>query len=104
MKLYFTQTHLAELQNIFLMLDKYGVPTTRVESQGDLDKGYTGGKLDEIVVHDGEMIEYETMSDMKKHTVELDVDRYKLHKEMDGRPLNVLFEYNGEKYRITRKL
>jgi hypothetical protein len=39
--------------------------------------------VNEIVVHDGEMIEYETMSDMKKHEVELDVDKYKLHKAMD---------------------
>lgn len=104
MPLFFTQTHLAELQNIFTMLDKYGVPMTEVEIQDSVDKGYTGGKLDEIVVHDGEMIEYESLSDMKKHQVELDVDRYPLHKVMDGRPLNVSFEYKGEKYRITRKL
>lgn len=104
MSLYFTQTHLAELQNIFSMLDKYGIPTVAIDSQSNIEKGFTGGKLDEIVAHDGEMIEYETMSDMKKHRVELDVDRYKLHKEMSGRPLNVVFEYNGEKYRITKKL
>lgn len=104
MKLYFTQTHLAELQNIFSMLDKYGVPTVAIDLQENLDKGFTGGKLDEIVAHDGEMIEYETMSDMKKHQVELNVDRYKLHKQMEGRPLQVTFEYNGEKYRITKKL
>lgn len=104
MKLYFTQTHLAELQNIFSMLDRYGVPTAAIEIQENLDKGFTGGKLDEIVVHDGEMIEYETMSDMKKHQAVLNVDRYKLHKQMEGRPLQVTFEYNGEKYRITKKL
>ena len=86
------------------MLDKYGIPTVAIDSQSNIEKGFTGGKLDEIVAHDGEMIEYETMSDMKKHSVELDVDRYKLHKEMSGRPLNVVFEYNGEKYRITKKL
>lgn len=104
MPLFFTQTHLAELQNIFVMLDKYGIPMAEVEIQKSVDKGFTGGKLDEIVVHDGEMIEYETLSDMKKHKVELNIDRYPLHKEMDGRPLNVPFEYKGEKYRITRKL
>ena len=104
MKLYFTQTHLAELQNIFSMLDKYGVPTMAIDLQENLDKGFTGGKLDELVVHDGEMIEYETMSDMKKHQVELNVDKYKLHKQMEGRPLQVPFEYNGETYRITKKL
>ena len=104
MSLFFTQTHLAELQNIFAMIDKYGLPMTEVEIQGSVEKGLTGGKLDEFVVHDGEMIEYENMSDMKKHTVELDIDRYPLHKVMDGRPLNVSFEYEGEKYRITRKL
>lgn len=104
MSLYFTQTHLAELQNIFAMIDKYGLPMTEVNIQESVEKGFTGGKLDEIVVHDGEMIEYETLNDMKKHTVELDIDRYPLHKEMDGRPLNVSFEYKGEKYRITRKL
>ena len=60
-------------------------------------------KLDEIVVHDGEMIEYETMDDMKTHRVELDIDRYKLHKVMDGRPIGVVFEHEGREYRITRK-
>lgn len=63
-----------------------------------------GGKLDEIVVHDGEMIEYETMDDMKTHRVELDIDRYKLHKVMDGRPIGIVFEYEGREYRITKKL
>lgn len=63
-----------------------------------------GGKLDEIVVHDGEMIEYETMDDLKTHRVELDIDRYKLHKVMDGRPIGVVFEHEGREYRITRKL
>lgn len=103
MPLYFTQTHLAEVQNILQMLDKYGVPMTEVEIREKLDGGMTGGKLDEIVVHDGEMIEYECMKDMKKHQVELDVDRYSLHKAMEGRPIGVVFEVNGEKYRITQK-
>lgn len=102
MSLYFTQTHLAELKNIFQMLDTYGVPTPMpvVEISGSI----SGGKLDEIVVHDGEMIEYETMDDMKKHQVELDIDKYGLHKEMNGRPLNVVFEYKDRKYRITKKM
>ena len=86
------------------MLDRYGVPAEAIDVQENLDKGFTGGKIDEVVAHDGEMIEYETMSDMKKHKVVLDVDRYKLHKQMEGRPLQVAFDYNGEKYRITRKL
>lgn len=50
-----------------------------------------------------ENIDYETMKDMKKHKVELDVDSYKLHKAMDGRPIGVVFEYNGERYRIIQK-
>ncbi len=105
MSLFFTQIHLAELQNIFHLLDTYGVPM-KMEVDGPIGIGgqLIGGKLDEIVVHDGEMIEYETMSNMKKHTVELDVERYNLHKEMDGRPIGVVFEYGNEKYRITRKL
>lgn len=102
MSLYFTQTHLAELKSIFQMLDTYGVPTPVPD--GVIIDSPTGGGLDEIVVHDGEMIEYETMDDMKKHQVELDIDRYGLHKEMNGRPLNVVFEYKERKYRITKKL
>lgn len=104
MALYFTQTHLAELQKIFQMLDSYGAPIKGpIIEKGD-GGAITGGKLDEIVVHDGEMIEYETMDDRKIHRVELDVDKYGLHKEMNGRPLNVVFEYEDRKYRITKKL
>ena len=105
MSLYFTQTHLAEVQNILQLLDKYGVPMKAVDvpvSSGGT--AIVGGKLDEIVVHDGEMIEYETMDDMKTHRVELDIDRYKLHKVMDGRPIGVVFEHEGREYRITKKL
>lgn len=105
MSLYFTQTHLAEIQNILQLLDKYGVPMKAIDVPSNMgDTPIVGGKLDEIVVHDGEMIEYETMEDMKKHRVELDIDRYKLHKVMDGRPIGVVFEYEGKKYRITQKL
>lgn len=105
MTLYFTQTHLAEVQNILKLLDKYGVPMKQIDITlgGSDNVEITGGKLDEIVVHDGEMIEYETMDDMKKHRVELDIDRYRLHKTMDGRPIGVVFEYEGRKYRITQK-
>lgn len=38
-----------------------------------------------------------------KTVFELDVDSYKLHKAMEGRTINVVFEYDGEKYRITQK-
>ena len=105
MSLYFTQIHLAEVQNILQLLDKYGVPMKAVDVP--VTSGGTaivGGKLDEIVVHDGEMIEYETMDDMKTHRAELDIDRYKLHKVMDGRPIGVVFEHEGREYRITKKL
>lgn len=107
MSLHFTQTHLAEVQNILQLLDKYGVPMKPVDvpvSSGSAGTLIVGGKLDEIVVHDGEMIEYETMDDMKRHRVELDIDKYKLHKTMDGRPIGVVFEHEGKKYRITKKL
>lgn len=105
MSLYFTQTHLAEIQNILQLLDKYGVPMKALDVVSNVENGaITGGKLDEIVVHDGEMIEYETMDDMKTHRVELDVDRYKLHKAIDGRPIGVVFEFEGKDYRITKKL
>lgn len=103
MSLFFTQTHLAEIQNIIQLLDKYGVPMKENEVQTDNGDKFSGGKIDEIVVHDGEMIEYETMKDMKKHKVELDVDSYRLHKAMDGRPIGVVFEFEGQKYRITQK-
>lgn len=105
MSLYFTQTHLAEVQNILQLLDKYCVPMKAIDvplSTGGA--AIVGGKLDEIVVHDGEMIEYETMDDMKTHRVELDIDKYRLHKVMDGRPIGVVFEYEGRGYRITKKL
>lgn len=106
MALYFTQTHLAEIQNILQLLDKYGIPMKDVTVPVSANDGGTivGGKLDEIVVHDGEMIEYETMDDMRTHRVELDIDKYKLHKVMDGRPIGVVFEYEGREYRITKKL
>lgn len=105
MSLYFTQTHLAEVQNILQLLDQYGVPMKAINIDGITSDGeITGGKLDEIVVHDGEMIEYETMEDMKKHRVELDIDTYKLHKVMEGRPIGVVFEFEGKRYRITQKL
>lgn len=55
--------------------------------------GFTMGKID-----------YETMDDMKTHRVELDIDRYRLHKVMDCRPIGVVFEYEGKEYRITKKL
>lgn len=104
MSLYFTQTHLAEVQNILQLLDKYGVPMKAVDIQASVDdKSISGGKVDEIIVHDGEMIEYETMEDMKKHRVELDIDKYRLHKEMDGRPIGVVFTFDDKKYRITQK-
>ena len=74
-----------------------------VEIQTDNEGKLSGGKIDEIIVHDGEMIEYETMKDMKKHKVELDIDSYRLHKAMDGRPIGVVFEFEGQKYRITQK-
>lgn len=105
MSLYFTQTHLAEVQNILQLLDKYGVPMKAIDIPvSSSGTAIVGGKLDEIVVHDGEMIEYETLDDMKTHRVELDIDRYKLHKVMDGRPIGVVFEHEGKQYRITKKL
>lgn len=85
------------------MLD--GVPMRAIDIPVSTGRALiVGGKLDEIVVHDGEMIEYETMEDMKTHRVELDVDKYRLHKVMDGRPIGVVFEYEGIQYRITKKL
>lgn len=104
MPLYFTQTHLAEIQEILKLIDDYGLPSKELEQIINTEKGITGGKLDEIVVHDGEYIEYQTMSDLKTHKVTLDIDKYSLHKEMDGRPIGVVFEYKGQKYRITQKL
>lgn len=104
MSLFFTQIHISEIQNIFSLLDKYGLPMKPIDVTLYDEGQIVGGKLDEIVVHDGEMIEYETMSNMKKHTETLDVDRYSLHRFMAGRPIGVVFEYNGEKYRITQKL
>lgn len=104
MPLYFTQIHIAEIQEILKLIDQYGLPSNEFDKIDGSSGEITGGKLDEIVVHDGEMIEYETMKDMKKHIVELDIDKYSLHKAMNGRPLSVVFEYNGEEYRITKKL
>ena len=103
MTLFFTQIHLAEIQSILFLLDKYGVPMEKIEVKYNKDF-VSNGQLDEIVIHDGEMIEYETLKDMKTHRVTIDIDKYSLHKEMDGRPIGVVFEYKGEKYRITKKL
>ena len=47
------------------LLDKYGVPMKAVDVPISFaGTVIVGGKLDEIVVHDGEMIEYETMDDI----------------------------------------
>ena len=54
MSLYFTQTHLAEGQNILQLLDKYGVPMKTIDVPVSLGgTAIAGGKQDEIVVHDG---------------------------------------------------
>ncbi len=50
MTLYFTQTHLAELQKIFQMLDSYGAPIKGPIIDIIDDGAISDGKLDEIVV------------------------------------------------------
>lgn len=103
MSLSFTQTHAVEIQKIFQLLDEYGIPAEHIECS---EQTFSDGGLDEFTVHDGEMIEYQCLSEEKNkiHTLILDVDKRKLDQAMEGRPINGSFEFEGKKYRILRKL
>ena len=101
---YLTQAHVLEMQTILGLIDKYGLPSpvTKID-EGLANVNVTGGMLDEVTVRDGDYIEYECLDDKKIKTVEIDVDKYSLHKAMEGRTIGVTFEHNGKRYRILNK-
>ena len=92
------------MQTILGLIDKYGLPSpvTKID-EGLANVNVTGGMLDEVTVRDGDYIEYECLDDKKTKTVEIDVDKYSLHKAMEGRTIGVTFEHNGKRYRILNK-
>lgn len=124
--IYFTQTHIAEIQAIFELLDEYGLPNnekgweetaasdhlnpqskhSRRDLLDDEDeimiKGYDGEGIPSVT--DGSLVEYKKLGtgECKETTVNSKV--YPLHKAFIGKNEGDVVSLNGQKYEIINIL
>lgn len=117
--LYFTQTHIAEIQTLLRLIDEYGLPNDdEVTSQG-MDSIATGPLQhparkksvadesnhsdihEEQVVKDGSYITYRKVATGESVDTMIRADKYPLHKQMLGSKVGDVVNCLGKKYEIT---
>lgn len=117
--LYFTQTHIAEIQTLLRLIDEYGLPnddTVTDEGMGAI----VGGPLqhparkkavtdiekhkdihEEQVVKDGGYITYRKVLTGESVDTMIQADKFPLHKQMVGKKVGDVVMLMGKKYEIT---
>lgn len=115
--IYFTQTHLAEINEIFELIGKYGLPNEKDEVDENLEFA-TGPiqhpirrAIDEVaitlnedfddIVNDGSFIAYKNYTTGVCHEVTVEADKYPLHKRFVGNKAGDIVTLYGKKYEIT---
>lgn len=114
--LYFNQTHLAELQEIFALLDKYGVPNEKQNSEENEPKDYetddSGNKelnqadfknpstLDDDAIHNGSFISYKKPFTSDCYDITVQADKNPSHSIFLGKKVGDTVVLEGEKYEI----
>ena len=113
--LYFTQTHIAEIQEIFRLLDEYGAPVSELDSDhentasGPLmhpvrkreiqeePDGKDGGRT----IKAGDFVTYKRLNDGEMYDNTVQPDRFPLHKLFVGKKVGDIVTFQGKQYEIT---
>lgn len=115
--IYFTQTHLVEIQEIFELIAVYGLPNEEDMDEeiefvtGPLQHPYRQvvseiavaeiGKQGVDVVKDGSFITYKNYSTGECHDITVQADKYPLHKLFIGNKVGDIVALYSNKYEIT---
>lgn len=110
--IHFTETHLAEIQTIFELLDEYGTPrneynidiTTTKELFQIEEKEH-----DEIMemsssISEGDLVTYKEMNTFKTTDAVINTVKYQFHRYFIGKKVGDLVVVNGKKYIIENIL
>ncbi len=112
MCLYFTQTHIAEIQEIFRLLAEYGTPSESDEQDDDISGPlmHTTSKRDDNIVQEkkksdvateGQFIAYKKkFGDYEIYDNVLQPRKFKLHQVMEGHKVGDVVTYMGKQYEI----
>ena len=113
--LYFTQTHVAEIQEIFRLLDEYGAPVSELDSDHEntasgplmhpvrkreiLEEpdGKDGGRT----IKAGDFVTYKRLNDVEMYDNTVQPDRFPLHKLFVGKKVGDIVTFQGKQYEIT---
>lgn len=117
--LYFTQTHVAEIQEIFDLIDRYGIP----DEDEQVDIGTATGPLqhpvrlemntiteaeselendsEEDAVRDGSFITYKKLFSGENYDNTVQSERFPLHKAFLGKKIGDIVSFQGKEYEIT---
>lgn len=116
--LYFTQTHVAEIQEIFDLVDRYGIPDekekvdigtatgplqhpARLEMDVKTDAEEPQVEAEEDVVHDGSFITYKKLFSGENYDNTVQSTKYPLHKAFLGKQIGDIISFQGKEYEIT---
>lgn len=117
--LYFTQTHIAEIQVLLRLIDEYGLPNDEaVTDEGmnaiateplqhsarrkaNADAGIYNAIHEEQVIKDGSYITYRKVQTGESVDATIQAGKYPLHKLMVGKKVGDVVNLMGKKYEIT---
>lgn len=117
--LYFTQTHVAEIQEIFELIDRYGIPDNeestdigtatgplqhpvRLEmSQKTEDDNVLESSAEEDIVTNGSFITYKKLFSGENYDNTIQASKYPLHRAFLGKKIGDIISFQGKEYEIT---
>lgn len=120
--LYFTQTHIAEIQTLLRLIDEYGLPNESDVTDEGLDTVLSGplhhpmrrmvkenaeqysSIHEDKVISDGNYITYRKIQNGESVDTTIQAGKYPLHKLMVGQKVGDVVELYGKKYEITNIL
>lgn len=112
MSLFFTQTHVAELQTIFQLLEMYGI-TNRKHVNVELQQEIVNKSRFQIensirekvsvnnVVKEGSFIQYRKLDSGKSIEGTVYPDKYPLHRKFIGSRVGDIVEWHGVRYKVV---
>lgn len=116
--LYFTQTHIAEIQILFRLIDEYGLPNDDAiidegmnaiatdslqhpaRKKAVADTKTHGAMHEKMVVKDGDYITYRKVQTGESVNIVVQADKYPLHKQIVGKEIGDVVNLMGKKYEI----
>lgn len=117
--LYFTQTHVAEIQEIFELIDRYGIPDNeastdigtatgplqhpvRLEmSQKTEDDNVSESNAEQDIVKNGSFITYKKLFSGENYDNTIQAAKYPLHRAFLGKKIGDIISFQGKEYEIT---